>query len=59
MDISDITLVAMGSALVVGSSLVIFCLNYRNICGCCIRTPPPIDDSINPVNPIQSIHAWK
>ena len=57
MDISDITLVAMGGALVAGSSIVIFLVNYRR-CRFFIRTPEPIDNSVNPVNPIQSIRVW-
>ena len=50
MDISDATLIGMGGALVVGSSIVIFLVNYRRFC---VKKTEPKVDSINPVTTVQ------
>lgn len=49
MDISDATLIGMGGALVVGSSIVIFLVNYRR----CFKKPETKVDTVNPVTTVQ------
>ena len=58
MDISSATLIALSGSIVLASSIVIICVNYKNICKCCIKKPEINDNSVNPVNPINSVKIW-
>lgn len=58
MDISSATLIAMSGSIVIASSVVIICVNYKTICKCCIKKPELKDESVNPVNPINSVKVW-
>ena len=50
MDISDYTLVAISSALVLSSATIIIIVNFRRMCQCCIQKEAKIDTVVNPVN---------
>jgi hypothetical protein len=69
MDISDATLIAISSVLVLGSSTVIIMVNYRRCCSCLIKqktidkpTDKPIDKpsdkSLEKTNVINPVNEW-
>jgi len=55
MDISDITLVAMSSVIVLGSSALIIYVNCRR---CKRETPQPVE-TVDTVETVETIIAWK
>jgi hypothetical protein len=50
MDLPYEILIGISSGLVVSSATFIVMINYRRICGCCIRKESNIEKVANPVN---------
>jgi hypothetical protein len=50
MDLPYVIVVAASSALVLTSATIIAIVNFRRICGCCVRREPNIETVTNPVN---------
>jgi hypothetical protein len=61
MDISDATLIAISSVLVLGSSTVIIMVNYRRCCSCLIKqktNEKPSDKSLEKTDVINPVNEW-
>ena len=50
MDLPYVILVGASSALVFSSATIIVIINYRRLCGCCIRKESNVETVANPVN---------
>jgi len=50
MDITDYTLIALSSALVLSSATVIIMVNYTKIFGCCVKKKVNVENIVNRVN---------
>ena len=50
MDIPYVIVVAASSALVLTSTVVIVIVNFRRLCGCCLKKETKIETVANPVN---------
>ena len=50
MDMPYLILIGASSALVLTSTTIIIIVNFRRLCGCCIRKESKIESVTNPVN---------
>jgi hypothetical protein len=50
MDMPYVILIGASSALVVSSVTIIVIVNFRRLCGCCLKKETKIETVANPVN---------
>ena len=50
MDLPYVIVVSASSALVLTSATIIVIVNFRRLCGCCLKKETKIETVANPVN---------